>query len=216
MTEPILKLNLTTNRYEGFYIVEVEEEILRRAFFRYIEENNVDLTNPEALQDAINTVARVGRWFSHARTVARPAEKPAPALDRVSPLATPQMEPKPARVIPRSDNPLQRPEPALTPIAANLTHNKLRPAEAKVLREKALDLSVDQWETLCTPLLASLPPEDASAPAKVEEWKRQREIVYRIRHAEKAELEALKSELEPAQPVTLEAVAGAINGNRLK
>lgn len=209
--EPILKWNPISRRFEGTYVVEVEEEILMRAFFRYIEENHIDFTNLAAYQEAVNRVARIGRWLDHARTVARPIETPAPApVVQPAPIARPSFvalaPAEPARVSPLAlpANHVRRgrkPGPA-----KRVKYHVMSLEEVEAFRARALATPVEQWETLKTPLLKGI---KYGTPLT-----RERRDNYYRRSDENTVLKALKAEMEPAKLDTLEAVAGAINGLR--
>lgn len=58
-------------------LIEVEYEFVTRALERYIRENNVDVTDIEALTQAQYEVMKVSRWLEHKRVnVVIPEERP--------------------------------------------------------------------------------------------------------------------------------------------
>src|SRR6266567_1518926 len=85
--EPTLSFNRETGGYEGAYTItfQVEAEIVRRAIFRYAEENNIDPANITEWEKAIEAVTRASKWIDHPRSkwldfpYAKPVhEQPAP------------------------------------------------------------------------------------------------------------------------------------------
>lgn len=98
MNEHTLKLNPENGHYEGAYTItfQVEAEIVRRALWRYAEENNVDPANIDAWQKAVEAVTSSGKWIDHPRSkwMDYPYAKPAtlqssePSLKQEMPVVT--------------------------------------------------------------------------------------------------------------------------------
>ncbi len=181
--EQILKLNPETGYYEGTFTIRVEAEIFRRILFNYVEEQHIDPTDLAAWEKAIYEVARMGKWLSHPRaTVTQAPHKPE---ESAKPLPSNLAEVSESREIPNSKYLSQKDE--------------------QTLWEKAMQLPVDAWETLLTPL----PPELSSQD-------KEKRPYYMRRYAERRSLERLKEQLEPLSSERIAAVAEAVNGVRLK
>jgi len=175
--EQLLKLNPDTDCYEGTFTVRVEAEIFRRVFFTYVEDHHVDPADMEAWQKAISEVARTAKWLVHPRATVMPlVEKPS------APTAPPVPE-----------------EPK-----KNFSgHDSLSPQDKQVLWDRAMQLPVDAWETLLTPI-----PKGGDQHTK--------KPLYYLRSAERKALSDLKKQLEPTPSERIEAIAEAVNGNKLK
>jgi len=201
--EPTLSFNRETGGYEGAYTItfRIESEIVRRALFRYAEENNIDPANLMEWEKAIEAVTRSGKWIDHPRSkwldypYAKPVEvsQSAPAIVALPVTEQTQEVPVVANVHPPFTGYTTKP----------LQSAKLSSEDEAVLREVALQLPVDEWDSLQTSLPTNLPPG------------REKEKVYQRRYAERQALNRLKAELEPAATTMLHAVASTVNGARI-
>lgn len=177
--EQTLKLNKQTNLYEASILIQVEPEIFKRMLYRYLEEQNIDPGNIEEYQTALYNVSKVSRWLEHKRVTV---------------------------VIPEQE-PIMLQEPSKSDLASGFVTKRLTLQEIRKLRDDAMALPVDQWDTLLTPLLPFDKPGDN---------KQERNYVYQRRYDEKKVLDALKKELEPASLQKLEVVASSVNSARMK
>jgi hypothetical protein len=184
--EPLLRLNPNTGYYEGTFTVQVEAEIFRRVLFRHVEEYHVDPTDLNAWEQAITQVARTAKWINHPRAEVRLAQE---SLNG-------------AKEKEQAKEEEEEKEQEKTPLS---TTKYLSPQEEQVLWEKAMQLPVIAWNTLLTPL----PDELGSQDPKKRPY-------YMRRYAERRSLEKLKEQLEPTPAARVEAIASAVNGNRLK
>ncbi len=185
--EPTLSFNRETGYYEGMLLVQVDAEIFRRTLFRYLEENNIDMLDMQQYQAAIQAITRVGRWVDHPHT-----------------LINLLRETKPKQEVPQVVEETKLLEP-MAHTKKPLHSKYLVPEDEVILRELALRLPVDEWESLLTPLPANLPIGQS----------KEKEMIYQRRYAERQALNKLKQELEPARNDMLHAIAESVNGARI-
>ena len=196
--ENTLKLNPENRRYEGAYTItfQVEAEIVRRALFRYAEENNIDPANITEWEKAIEAITRASKWIDHPRSKWLDFPYAKPAHEQPGPIPEAKQEP--------SVSVASTPQPAFTGHTTKpLQKGQLSSEDEAMLREVAMCKSVDEWENLLTPLPTNLPP-----------GKGKRRIYIR-RYAERQALNRLKAELEPATTSTLHTIVSAVNGSRI-
>lgn len=189
-----LRLNKTTGYYEATFTLKVEAEIFQRAFFRYVEENHLDISDVDAVQQAVQDVSQVSRWMLHPRT-----EKSftPPVIADVKPVEqapTPSVQLVPM-VLVEKETPLKR----------------FSFEEEESLRERALLLPIECWED---ELLTPLPQDDGAFGVTPE-----KRVIYQRRTAERKFLNRLREEMEEEKQASSEvlvAVADAVNGARFK
>lgn len=203
--EPTLQLNKQTGKYEGYLLVQVEPELFRRILLKTVEEDEtLDLTDPSTWASAIERVGKSMYWLDRLHTVVTPVCG--------IPLTLPPSEPT------------VKLEKTVLPHASKSTYQEL---EAK-LREKADKIPPYQWfDMLMTPL-----PQGLSSSST------EKQQAYYIRSDERKILKTLYAEWEDGQfPVNanallkqteheeqearkstkkIEAIAGAVNGARLR
>ncbi len=83
--------------------------------------------------------------------------------------------------------------------------NRLSQKEEEELWDKAMQLPVNEWDALLTPLPDELNSQD---PKK--------RPFYMRRYAERRSLERLKEQLEPTPDERIEAIAQVVNDARLR
>lgn len=131
MQEPLLRFDPVTGFYEGTFTIRVEAEILRRTAFKYIEDNNIEITNPTAWSQAIEEIAKVRKWLNHPRSIIQvsvPATTPTKEV-----VATPEK-----------------------PASTESEYKSVLELEVDDLREKVKHIPLAEWETQ---LLPSLPKD---------------------------------------------------------
>lgn len=228
MSTQLLSLNPKSGCYEATITLKIEEEIVWRAFQRYVEEHHVDLTNPASMQEAITQVAQVSKWIDHPRTQkvcpvvsTAPLPAPVPVVPAPSHPSTPLPPLQEARGEEKQEKQEKKQPSSLPPASptqhtTNRTrnpdeprkkpHHVLSEKDKQALIDRAMALPVDRWYTeAVTPIPDDLPPGKNY----------ERGLVHRIRHAERYELEQLKRQLEPVHEDVLAAVASAVNGTRI-
>jgi hypothetical protein len=191
--DEVLHLNRNSGYYEATFAIKVNAEIFQHTFFRYVEENHVDITNPEAMQEAIRQVAKIAKWIDHPRTLKVP----------VSPSSEEQKETTPTIPV-VTHKVLVQPRP-VSDLPRKKPHSRLSAVQEEALIKRAMALPEERWiPDALTPIPEGLPRGR----------NHMRRAVHNLRYAERYALEQLKGKLEPAKEDVLEAVAGAVNGNR--
>lgn len=129
--KPTLKLNRQTGKYE--LTIGIDADSMKRRLFAYALQEHLDPFNDDEWQRAKEHIARLEEWQDHPHAeIVTPAIQPVWAVEAAKP--TPP--------------PVEQTVEAETPFSGYLSRGELR--------AKALELPVDQWETLLTPY-----PEDA-------------------------------------------------------
>lgn len=207
MTEnnkPTLAFNPSTGYYEGTLKVEVDAEIFRRMILRAIEEDDsADLTNPQVWADIVARVGQISSWIN------RPHVK-------VTPVAISDTPSVPISSAPASSEPKKLKTP-------KKTHKDLLEER---LRETAKSVPPHLWDDFCrTPIsdkprnekeyadVSRLRSDERQVLKKLhEEWQQGNfQIEPDADEAEHAYLKSQQLELD----TTIEAVAEAVNGNKL-
>lgn len=177
--KPVLKLNRRTGKYE--LTIGVDAGIFQRELFAYATREHLDPTNPEEWQRVVAHVSRFDLWLDQ------------PHAD----VLTGASHPVWAEEIPKPTPPPGRTAGTETPPGGYLSRAELR--------AKALELPVEQWETLLTPY-----PENADSVI------RGRLSVRRSK--ERKILKALEQETFPdtLNMEKVQAIAQAVNSNGIR
>lgn len=122
-----MHLNKETGKYEASFTLAIDAEIFQRILFKHIQENNVDVTDIQGLEQAIRAVSKAQNWITHPHvTITFSQENQAPVA-----------------------------QPEVANIQRPYVKQWFNVSEKQALRELAMVTPKEQWETLLTPLATS-------------------------------------------------------------
>ena len=161
-----MHLNKETGKYEASFTLAIDAEIFQRVLFKYIQENNIDVTDIQELEQAIKAVSKAQNWLTHPHaTVTFSQEHQVPIAQQKEVAGT------------------TRP----------YVKQWFNISEKQVLRELAMSTPKEQWETLLTPLATPDMDEqqkNAISQRRYQERKYLKELEQEILSPERLELVA--------------------------
>lgn len=129
----VLRLNRETGKYEAVFSVRVDAEIFRRRLFVYAERENIDVTDIQAWNKAIEHVARLDQWMNDSHAVIC-------------------LETQELKQIVQVEKREERPVITVSHKVRQATQEHL-----STLLSLARETPVAQWDSLLTPLPSDLP-----------------------------------------------------------
>lgn len=186
-----LKLNREKGVYEVRVVLvgKVDEGVFRRSLYSWIDKNGVDVTDPTQWQRAVDEVSKPAFWQGNPNASFTYEEVPTLKEKLIEKHKVEESQ--------------KKSEPVRIRDVFNSSHRTIPTADLEDFRARAYATPMDQWESLRTPI----PPL---------EYEGNKQIIYARRHDEKRILEAIAEERSQLDIVKVEAIAEAVNGNRIK